>query len=155
MADNELLETKGIDFSNFDDEAERARFLAERKARAEADFKEPFDPNALLEVRHLRKAFPIKKTITGKVLQELVAVDDVSFKLHAGETIGIVGESGCGKTTMGRTILKLHESNGGQIIFNGKDITDYKTKQMREIRVASKLFYPLWFYHNHSHQQYQ
>ena len=121
-----------IDFLNFDDAAEKAKFLEKRRIQAEEDFKKPFDQSALLEVRHLRKAFPIKKTITGKVLQELVAVDDVSFKLHAGETIGIVGESGCGKTTMGRTILKLHPSNGGKIIFDGKDITEYNTKQMRD-----------------------
>ena len=60
-----------------------------------------YDPEAILEVRNLRKSFPLKKTFTGKVTQELIAVDDVSFKLKAGETLGIVGESGCGKTTMG------------------------------------------------------
>ena len=78
----------------------------------------------LLEVRNLRKAFPIKKSMTGKVQQELIAVDDVSFQLYPGETLGIVGESGCGKTTMGRTILKLHPSSGSQIIYDGKDITN-------------------------------
>ena len=88
----------------------------------------------LLEVRHLSKRFPIKKSWTGKVLKELVAVDDVSFTLYPGETIGIVGESGCGKTTLGRTILKLHESSGGEIIFNGEDITSYKGSQMRHLR---------------------
>jgi len=151
MAENEVLEKEALsfaptgaeelDFSNFDDEAERASFLAKRKAQAEEDFKKPFDKEALLEVRHLRKAFPLKKSMTGKVLSELVAVDDVSFKLHAGETIGIVGESGCGKTTMGRTILKLHESSGGQIIFNGEDITNFKTKQMREIRKKMQIIF--------------
>jgi energy-coupling factor transporter ATP-binding protein EcfA2 len=80
----------------------------------------------ILEVRNLRKCFPLKKTMTGKVTQELVAVDDVSFTLKAGETLGIVGESGCGKTTLGRTILKLHKSSGGKIIFDGVDITDLK-----------------------------
>ena len=134
-------ELKNAEVSPYDDEAERAKYLQKKKEQAEIDFKKPFDKDALLEVRHLRKAFPIKKSLTGKVLQELVAVDDVSFKLHAGETIGIVGESGCGKTTMGRTILKLHNSNGGQIIFNGQDITDYKTKQMREIRKQMQIIF--------------
>ncbi len=100
-----------------------------------------FDPNAILEVRNLRKCFPIKKTITGKVKQELIAVDDVSFKLMPGETLGIVGESGCGKTTLGRTILKLHESSGGQIIFEGKDITNLKSSEMREIRKKMQIIF--------------
>ena len=100
-----------------------------------------FDQNAILEVRNLRKCFPIKKTLTGKVTQELVAVDDVSFKLMPGETLGIVGESGCGKTTLGRTILKLHESNGGQIIFEGKDITNLKSSEMREIRKRMQIIF--------------
>ena len=134
-------ELKNAEVSPYDDEAERAKYLQKKKEQAEIDFKKPFDKDALLEVRHLRKAFPIKKSLTGKVLQELLAVDDVSFKLHAGETIGIVGESGCGKTTMGRTILKLHNSNGGQIIFDGQDITDYKTKQMREIRKQMQIIF--------------
>ena len=100
-----------------------------------------FDQNAILEVRNLRKCFPIKKTFTGKVTQELVAVDNVSFKLMPGETLGIVGESGCGKTTLGRTILKLHEANGGQIIFEGKDITNLKPSKMREIRKKMQIIF--------------
>ncbi len=105
------------------------------------DFARPFDPEAILEVRHLRKCFPLKKTLTGKVTQELIAVDDVSFKLKPGETLGIVGESGCGKTTMGRAILKLHQPSGGQIIFDGKDITNYKSAQMREIRKQMQIIF--------------
>ena len=100
-----------------------------------------FDQNAILEVRNLRKCFPIKKTFTGKVTQELVAVDNVSFKLMPGETLGIVGESGCGKTTLGRTILKLYEANGGQIIFEGKDITNLKPSKMREIRKKMQIIF--------------
>ncbi len=134
---NNNLDTAPI----YDDEAELAKERAQRLAKAEEDFRKPFDPNALLEVRHLRKTFPIKKTITGKVLQELVAVDDASFTLKRGETLGIVGESGCGKTTMGRTILKLHPSNGGQIIFDGQDITNFGTKEMRPIRTKMQIIF--------------
>ncbi|MBE6558077.1 MAG: dipeptide ABC transporter ATP-binding protein [Ruminococcaceae bacterium] len=105
------------------------------------DMKRPPNPKAILEVRHLRKAFPIKKSLMGKVEQELIAVDDVSFVLHPGETLGIVGESGCGKTTMGRTILKLHPSSGGQIIFDGKDITNYRNSQMRSLRTEMQIIF--------------
>lgn len=128
-------------FLNFDDAAEKKRYLAQRAEQAMVDFQRPIDPFSLLEVRHLRKAFPIKKSITGKVLQELVAVDDVSFKLKAGETIGIVGESGCGKTTMGRTILKLHQLNDGKIIFDGQDITYFTPSQMRPIRKKMQIIF--------------
>ncbi len=95
----------------------------------------------LLSVRGLCKRFPIKKSFTGKVLQELVAVDNVSFDLYPGETIGIVGESGCGKTTLGRTILKLHSPSGGEIIFNGENITNYKTRDMRHLRCDMQIIF--------------
>ena len=97
--------------------------------------------DVLLEVKNLRKCFPIQKNLLGKVEKELVAVDDVSFTLKAGETLGIVGESGCGKTTMGRTILKLHQPSGGQIIFDGKDITKYNNSQMRQLRTDMQIIF--------------
>ncbi len=95
----------------------------------------------ILEIHNLRKCFPLKKTFTGKVTQELIAVDDISFTLKAGETLGIVGESGCGKTTLGRAILKLHQPTSGRIIFEGKDITDYNSAQMREIRKKMQIIF--------------
>ena len=125
----------------YDDAALEAEFLEKRKAQIEADCAKPFDPECILEVRHLRKCFPLKKTITGKVVKELVAVDDVSFKLNAGETLGIVGESGCGKTTTGRAILKLHQPDGGQVIFNGQDITHFTSQQMRSIRKEMQIIF--------------
>ncbi len=95
----------------------------------------------LLEVRNLRKSFPIKKSLTGKVQQELVAVDDVSFQLYPGETLGIVGESGCGKTTMGRTILKLYEPNGGEILYDGTNIEAYSKSKMRSLRTEMQIIF--------------
>lgn len=95
----------------------------------------------ILEVKNLRKSFPIKKTLMGKVTKELVAVDDVSFTLMPGETLGIVGESGCGKTTMGRAILKLHQPTSGQIIFKGQDITNYNSSKMRDIRTKMQIIF--------------
>ena len=138
MADNKVIENNA---PVYDDAALAAEYQAKRQAQIEEDFKKPFDPDCVLEVRHLRKCFPLKKTITGKVTRELVAVDDVSFKLKAGETLGIVGESGCGKTTTGRAILKLHEPTAGQIIFDGVDITKYNSKQMREIRKQMQIIF--------------
>ncbi len=125
----------------YNDEQIAAEELAARQARIAADRDLPIDPDALLEVRHLCKSFPIKKNMMGKTLQSLVAVDDVSFKLKPGETLGIVGESGCGKTTMGRAILKLHQPTGGRIYFEGKDITDYKGRQMRAIRTKMQIIF--------------
>ena len=121
-----------------DENTENKLKLAEQK---EADFNAPYDENAILEVRHLRKCFPIKKSLFGKVQKELVAVDDVSFKLNAGETLGIVGESGCGKTTLGRAILKLHAPTSGKIIFKGEDITDFDTKKMRKHRTKMQIIF--------------
>ena len=138
MADENVLETVTPEY---DDAALEAQFLEKRKAQIEADCAQPIDPECILEVRHLRKCFPIKKTFTGKVTKELVAVDDVSFKLMAGETLGIVGESGCGKTTTGRAILKLHQPSGGQSIFDGKDITNYTSNQMRDIRKQMQIIF--------------
>ncbi len=132
MADNNII---------YDDAAEAAKFQEKRKEIIEQDSKKPFDPEAILEVRHLRKCFPLKKTITGKVTQELIAVDDVSFKLKPGETLGIVGESGCGKTTMGRAVLKLHQPTSGQIIFEGNDITNYNSAKMRDIRKKMQIIF--------------
>ena len=125
----------------YDDAALEAEFKARRQAQIEEDLAQPFDPDCVLEVRHLRKTFPMKKTLFGKVTKELVAVDDISFKLKAGETLGIVGESGCGKTTAGRAILKLHQPTGGQIIFDGQDITNFDSKQMRPIRKQMQIIF--------------
>ena len=137
MAEETVLNTT----CQYDDAAEQQKFMENRKKQMEEDFAKPFDPDCVLEVRHLRKTFPMKKTMMGKVTRELVAVDDISFKLKAGETLGIVGESGCGKTTAGRAILKLHQPTGGQIIFDGQDITNYNSKQMRSIRQQMQIIF--------------
>ena len=141
MADEKVLNTEPAETLQYDDAAQQAKYLENRAKQMEEDFQKPFDPEAVLEVRHLRKTFPIKKTFLGKVTKELVAVDDISFKLMPGETLGIVGESGCGKTTAGRAILKLHQPTGGQIIFDGQDITNFDSKQMRAIRKQMQIIF--------------
>lgn len=95
----------------------------------------------VLEVEGLKKYFPIKKSFFGKPLVYLKAVDNISFKVKKGTTIGIVGESGCGKTTLGRTILKLYEPDGGKIIFNGTDITNLNKRKMRQYRIDMQLIF--------------
>lgn len=88
----------------------------------------------LLQVKNLKKYFPIGKTFLKKNQKYLRAVDGINFNLKRGKTVGIVGESGCGKTTMGRTILRLYEPTDGQIIFEGKDIAHLSGEALRKIR---------------------
>lgn len=88
----------------------------------------------ILQVKNIRTSFPLKKNLFGKTLTYVHAVDDVSFDVYPGETLGLVGESGCGKTTLGRTILRLIEPTSGEIIFEGKTITTLGSKEMREMR---------------------
>lgn len=95
----------------------------------------------ILEVEHLKKYFPVEKDLLGRPTRFLKAVDDVSFQLERGKTIGIVGESGCGKTTMGRSILKLHEITDGKVIFDGTDITKFNRNQMRPYRKRMQIIF--------------
>lgn len=95
----------------------------------------------LLVVRNLKKYFPLKTDFFGRPVSFVRAVDDVSFSIEAGKTVGIVGESGCGKTTMGRTILRLHSVTGGQVIFDGKDISKLKPKELRTLRPQIQMIF--------------
>lgn len=88
----------------------------------------------LVEVESLKKYFPIKGGFWGRVQSWVKAVDDVSLKIYKGRTLGLVGESGCGKTTLGRTLLKLLEPQSGKIEFKGKDITRANKEEMRGLR---------------------
>jgi peptide/nickel transport system ATP-binding protein len=88
----------------------------------------------LLKVENLKVYFPTKKNFFGKILKEFKAVDDVSFTVDKGETLGLVGESGCGKTTLGRTLLRLINPTSGNIFFNGKNIAGIADEEMRRMR---------------------
>lgn len=93
------------------------------------------DNTVILEVKGLKKYFPIKGGIFGKkVINHVKAVDDVSFSVYKGETLGIVGESGCGKSTTGRTILRLLDPTDGKVIFNGVDLATLSPREMRKQR---------------------
>jgi oligopeptide/dipeptide ABC transporter ATP-binding protein len=96
-----------------------------------------FMPDAaepLLRVQNLKKYFPIRRGVFGRVADYVKAVDDISFTINRGETFGLVGESGCGKTTAGRAILRLFEPNSGSISFDGVDLLSLKKQELRRKR---------------------
>lgn len=95
----------------------------------------------LLEVKNLTKRFPIKGGLLGREVGAVNAVNEVSFKIKKGETLGLVGESGCGKTTLGRSILRLIEPTSGEIIFDGKNIIDMNADEMRAIRRRMQIIF--------------
>jgi len=97
--------------------------------------------DVLISVQNLKKYFPIKKGLFSKTIGYVKAVDDVSFTINRGETLGLVGESGCGKTTIGRTILRLIEPTAGSVIFEGKDVTKMDNKDLKTIRKDMQIIF--------------
>jgi len=95
----------------------------------------------LLEVRGLKKHFPLHKGVFSRVSGQVYAVDGISFHIGRGETLGLVGESGCGKSTAGRTLLKLLEPTEGRILVNGEDITAFSAAQMMPYRRQMQMIY--------------
>ena len=96
----------------------------------------------ILEVTDLKKYFPIKGGMFNQVTGHVKAVDGVTFKLKRGTTMGLVGESGCGKTTTGRTILRLNgEKTGGSVLFNGQEIYDLSNKELRDLRTKMQIIF--------------
>jgi peptide/nickel transport system ATP-binding protein len=107
-----------------------------RITQEEVDFRRNiiYEQKPLLEVRNLKTYFPIDRTIFGKSKDFVRAVDNVSFEVYPGETLGLVGESGCGKTTLGRTILRLTDATSGKIIFDDLDVLALKKDSLRKLR---------------------
>jgi oligopeptide transport system ATP-binding protein len=96
---------------------------------------------SLLEVKNLKKYFPIKGGILSRTSGQVRAVDDVSFALEHGETLGLVGESGCGKTTVGRSILRLIEPTAGQITFKDQNLLELEREELRKIRASLQIIF--------------
>lgn len=97
--------------------------------------------NSLLEIKNLVKYFPIKKGVFKRTVGWVRAVDDISFEIYEGETLGLVGESGCGKTTTALSILRLVEPTKGQVIFEGRDIVKMKKSDMRKERKNMQIIF--------------
>jgi len=95
----------------------------------------------ILEVTNLKKYFPIMGGLLLRQVAAIHAVDDVSFKIENGETLGLVGESGCGKTTLGRTVLRLIKADAGTVRYIGRDIFKLSEKEMRKVRLEMAMIF--------------
>ena len=95
----------------------------------------------ILEVRNLRKWFPIKSSFFKRTIGNVKAVDGVSFSIKRGKTMGLVGESGCGKSTCGRTILRLQDKTDGDVIFDGQDVFALSKEELRKLRPRMQLVF--------------
>ncbi len=90
--------------------------------------------NVILEVNNLTKYFPVTSGLFRRKVAEVKAVDGVTFAVHRGETLGLVGESGCGKTTVGKCVLQLHRPTSGEVVYEGHDLTQLSEKELRPLR---------------------
>lgn len=95
----------------------------------------------ILEVKDLKMYFPVTRGLLRRKVADVKAVDGVSFKIRRGETLGLVGESGCGKTTVGRCVIRLYQPTGGKIIFEGEDITSQPERKLRLLRRRMSLIF--------------
>lgn len=95
----------------------------------------------ILEVKNLKQYFPIKSGLMQRVVGHVKAVDDISFKIERGKTMGLVGESGCGKTTVGKTLLRLLKPTGGKVIFDGIDIMTLDSNEIRALRPKMQMIF--------------
>ena len=101
-----------------------------------------YDPQYILMVNHLKKYFPIKGGLLSQTVGHVKAVDGVTFNLKRGTTMGLVGESGCGKTTTGRAILRLSgDKTAGQVLFNGQEVYDLSAKELRTLRTKMQIIF--------------
>ena len=107
----------------------------------QAHLKQLYSQPPLLKVEHLQTWYPLKKGVFGRVYDHVKAVDDVSLEVFEGETLGLVGESGCGKTTLGRSILRLQEPTGGKVFFDGQEVTALNLASLRDFRKQAQIVF--------------
>ena len=111
------------------------------KSERDKQHKVLYAQKPLLQIKNLKTYFPIRNGFFGGITDYVKAVDNISFDIFAGETLGLVGESGCGKTTTGRTILRLNEPTSGQMLYKGKDITVFNEQELREFRKEVQIIF--------------
>tara|TARA_B100000886_G_scaffold240613_1_gene168748 strand:+ start:451 stop:2232 length:1782 start_codon:yes stop_codon:yes gene_type:complete len=111
------------------------------KSERDKQHKVLYAQKPLLQIKNLKTYFPIRNGFFGGITDYVKAVDNISFDIFAGETLGLVGESGCGKTTTGRTILRLNEPTSGQMLYKGKDIAAFNEQELREFRKEVQIIF--------------
>ena len=114
--------------------------MAESKQEINGNGRQP-DARKLLEVNNLVKYFPVRSGLLKRVQGWVQAVDDVSFFIREGETFGLVGESGCGKTTIGRTLLRLLPATAGEVIFDGRNVFDLRANELKKLRRDAQIIF--------------
>lgn len=126
------------DAGNIQEIAQSVTEVTEKEIQTDAERKkvheDMYAKEPVLQIKGMKTYFPLKKNFFGKVTEWVKAVDDVTFDVYPGETLGLVGESGCGKTTLGRTVLRLVDPTAGEIIFKGNPLHTMTTDQLREVR---------------------
>jgi len=135
LDDSGKIIDSGVSVSDF-----TKKLIIPKKVR-ENKQKELFSTKAILQIKNLKTFFPIKGGFFGGTTGFVKAVNDVSFDVYPGETLGLVGESGCGKTTIGRTIIQLEKATEGQIIYNGKDVINMNAKELRSFRKEVQIIF--------------
>jgi peptide/nickel transport system ATP-binding protein len=133
--ENGVIVDNNISISDF-----TKKLIVPKKER-EKNQKELFAKEPILKIGNLKTYFPIRNGLFGGVTDHVKAVDDVSFNVYPGETLGLVGESGCGKTTIGRTILRLEEPTEGEMIYNNTDIAKMNPEELRSFRKEVQIIF--------------